>query len=163
MNSFRIAFLQKNYKGLLNQSRAHRYAYLRKQRFSRSTTPNWSWISVLDVGLNLRKILSQMFYKIALLNNFAKVTRKHLCWSHFLTKFIKKALQHRCFTKMWIFCEIYEIFNNTFLQNTSGRVLLKPLKNQKTRSFFFTFLLSSCLRQSTSYSRKKEKNEHDTF
>ena len=35
--------------------------------------------------------------KNAVLKNFAILTGKHLCWSFFITKFIKNRLQHMCF------------------------------------------------------------------
>ena len=41
---------------------------------------------------------SQMFYKIDAYKNLAIFTGKHLCWSFFLKKFVKKRLQHRCFS-----------------------------------------------------------------
>ena len=56
--------------------------------------------------LRYRGSLSQMFFKIGVLKNFAIFTGKHLCWSLFLIKlikglkscnFIKKRLQHRFF------------------------------------------------------------------
>ena len=34
-----------------------------------------------------RNSRSQLLYKIGFLEHFAKFTGKHLCWSHFLTKF----------------------------------------------------------------------------
>ena len=55
-----------------------------------------------------RSSCSQMFFKISVLKNFANFTGTHLCWSLFLTKvssglkacnFIKKKLQHSCFTE----------------------------------------------------------------
>ena len=39
----------------------------------------------------------EMFLKIGILNNFAIFTGKHLSWSLFLSKPIKKKLQHRRF------------------------------------------------------------------
>ena len=44
-----------------------------------------------------RSILSQMFFKIGVLKNLANFTEKHLYWSLFLRKFIKRRLQWRCF------------------------------------------------------------------
>ena len=37
-------------------------------------------------GKNLRSSRTQMFFKIAVLKNFAVLPRKHLCWSLFLIK-----------------------------------------------------------------------------
>ena len=34
----------------------------------------------------VRRSRSQMFFKLGVLKNFAKVTRKHLCWSVFFNK-----------------------------------------------------------------------------
>ena len=48
-----------------------------------------------------RSSRSQVFFKIGVLKYFADFKGKHLCWSPFLTKFltnfIKKTLQCRCF------------------------------------------------------------------
>ena len=38
-----------------------------------------------------------MFFKLGVLKDFANFTGKHLYWCLFLTNFIKKRLQHRCF------------------------------------------------------------------
>ena len=43
-----------------------------------------------------RSSLSQMFFKIDVLKNFANFIGKHQCWS-LACNFIKKRLQHRCF------------------------------------------------------------------
>ena len=53
------------------------------------------------------------------LRNFAKFTGKHLCQRPKTCNFIKKETQAQMFS-----CEISEISKNTFLQNTSGRLLL---------------------------------------
>ena len=39
---------------------------------------------------------SQMFFKIVVLENFAKFTEKHLCRSHFLIKL------HTCFPRIFV-------------------------------------------------------------
>ena len=65
----------------------------------------------------------EMFCKIGVLRNFAKVTEKHLCQSLFFNKvaslrpttLLKKRLWHRWF--LWIFRNFQE---HIFLQNTSG-------------------------------------------
>ena len=44
-----------------------------------------------------RSSLSQMFFKIGFLKNFAIFTGKHLGWSLFFINFMKRRLQHRCF------------------------------------------------------------------
>ena len=38
-----------------------------------------------------------MFFKIGILKDFAYFTRKHSCWSLFLTNVIKKSLQNWCY------------------------------------------------------------------
>ena len=53
----------------------------------------------------VRSIRLQMFLKISVLNNFAKLTGKHLCQNLFFNKvaglrpatFLQKRLWHRCF------------------------------------------------------------------
>ena len=61
-------------------------------------------IKKLPTALNSKRIQcinrschSQMFFKKVVLENFAIFTGKHLWWSLFITKFIKKRLRHRCF------------------------------------------------------------------
>ena len=63
----------------------------------------------------------QMFFKIGVLESFPNFTGKHLCWSLFFKRLqaeglqlYLKSLQLRCFPVK------FEIFNNIFLQNTSG-------------------------------------------
>ena len=57
-----------------------------------------------------------MFFKIGVHKIFENFTGKHLCWSLFLTNFIKNKLQlNTSFSR-----KIFEIFMNTFLQNTAG-------------------------------------------
>ena len=72
-----------------------------------------------------RSSCSQMFFKINGLKNFTNFTGTHLCWSLFLNKvsdlkacnFIKKRLQHRCFTEKFA-----KYSGTTFLQNISAGV-----------------------------------------
>ena len=60
--------------------------------------PMWLLTTVLFVPVGKRsKSRSQMFCKIDALKNLAILTGKHLCWRFFLTTFIKKRHQHRCF------------------------------------------------------------------
>ena len=82
----------------------------------------------------------QMFFKIGVLKssrpevfrekdvpkNFAILTGKHLCWNILLIKLrpkclnlIKKRLQHSCY-----FANIAKFLRTSFLQNTSGQLLL---------------------------------------
>ena len=51
-------------------------------------------------SISNRKSRSQMFFEIGLLKNLANFTGKHLCWS--LCNFIKKRLQHRCFSVKFV-------------------------------------------------------------
>ena len=62
-----------------------------------------------------RSSLQSCSIKKGVLRNFAKFTGKHLC---FQTNFIKKESLAEVFS-----CEFCEISKNTFLQNTSGRLL----------------------------------------
>ena len=67
-----------------------------------SKTSNVLWSTFEELSSIFRSSRSQMFYKIVVLENFAKLTGKHLSWSVFLIKlkafnFNKKTLQHRCF------------------------------------------------------------------
>ena len=63
-----------------------------------------------------------MFFKIAVLKNFANFTGKHVCCSLPQTRnFIKERLQHRCFP------EIYAKFLRTpFSQNTFNLIEFVP-------------------------------------
>ena len=75
----------------------------------------WLWESW---GRNYRSC-SQIFLKIGALKNFTNFTTEHLCWHHFLIKFlinfIKKRLQHNCFPVNWA-----KFLRRSFLQNTSS-------------------------------------------
>ena len=60
--------------------------------------PMWLVTTVLFDPVGKRsKSHSQMFCKIDTLKNLFIFTGKHLCWRFFLTAFIKKRHQHRCF------------------------------------------------------------------
>ena len=66
---------------------------------------------------------SQMFFKIGVLNSFAKFTRKHLSWSLFLIKL--QAFRPSTFLKetptQVLFCELFKFFKEQlFEQSTSG-------------------------------------------
>ena len=59
------------------------------------------WLTDESAKSLLQKQLPEVFYKKAVLKNFAIFTGKYLCWSLFLIKlqacnFIKKRFQHRC-------------------------------------------------------------------
>ena len=53
----------------------------------------------------------KMFFKKAVLKNFARFTGKHLCWSHFLIKL--QVFMHRYFA-----VNIATFLRSAFLQNT---------------------------------------------
>ena len=61
-----------------------------------------------------------MFYKKAVLKNFAIFTGKKLCWSLFLVRLqAEKRLQHRCFPM-----HIANFLTTSILKNISERLLL---------------------------------------
>ena len=49
------------------------------------------------VFVGFRRSHQRCYVKKSALKNLANITKKHLCWSLFLIKFIKKRLQHGCF------------------------------------------------------------------
>ena len=63
----------------------------------------------------IRSSLSQMFFKIGILKNFATFTGKHLCWSLKACNFIKNRLLHRDFP-----VNIMKFLRTPFLQNVSS-------------------------------------------
>ena len=74
-----------------------------------------------------KEICSQMFYKIVVLESFAKFTGKHLCWSQFLIKLqalLGESIQVFClkvFLKILQFSkentwECYTIFKNLYFE-----------------------------------------------
>ena len=73
-----------------------------------------------------------MFSKKGVLRNFAKFTRKHLCQRLFFNKIaefrpatsLKKSLSRRYFP-----VNFAKFLRTTFLQNISGRLLLKYLQS----------------------------------
>ena len=69
--------------------------------------------------------------KKAVFENFAIFTEKHLCWSLFFS-FIKKRLQHRCFTDA-------KFLRTPILKNTCVRLLL----NYFGKWFFVTLFMDS--------------------
>ena len=87
----------------------------------------WSWSQSKKTVVKYRSSLSQMFFKVGSLKNFAIFTGKHLCWSLFLIKlqawacnFVKKRLQRRCFPE-----NIATSFTTTFLIEHLWWLLLK--------------------------------------
>ena len=57
--------------------------------------------------------------KKGVLKNFAKFTKKYLCWRFFFENFIEKET-----LAQESFCEFAKFFRTTFLQSTSGDYLL---------------------------------------
>ena len=96
-----------------------------------SSSPNSPLlIAIVFWGETNRSSLSQMFFKIDVLKNFANFTRKPLCWSLFVIKlqawacgFIKKRLQHRGFRLKF----------GIFLRTPSFTVHLRWLLRNKPR------------------------------
>ena len=81
------------------------------------------------------------FCKIGILKNFAKITRKHLCWSLFFNKFagLQPATLFNKKTPAQVFsCKFCKIFNNTFYEDTSDP--RQPRRNFDSRHprLFFT-------------------------
>ena len=75
----------------------------------------------------------QLFCKIAILKNFAKFTRKHLCWNlSFFSDLQPETLSnyrllHRCFC-----CKFSEVFKNVFFIKH-----LRPIPKFRPTLFFF--------------------------
>ena len=65
----------------------------------------------------VRSSRSLVLFKIGILKKFAKFTRKHQCWSHFLIFSRKKRLQHRCFPVTYA-----KLLKTPILQNILGGV-----------------------------------------
>ena len=80
----------------------------------------------VDIYTRERGSQQRCFIKKGVLKNFTKFTGKRLCQSIFFNKVIKKFLKFiKKETLAQVFsCEFCEIFKNTFLQNTSGPLLL---------------------------------------
>ena len=62
----------------------------------------------------------QMFFKISVLKSFAIFSKMHLCWSVFLNNLQAEGLQLYLKTSptQVFFCEVCEIFENTFFYRT---------------------------------------------
>ena len=89
-----------------------------------------------------------MFYKIGFLKNFGKLTGKHLCQKFFLEKvahhlscnFIKKRLQHRCFTVNFV--KLPKALLRTASATASNFIsTLLTLRLHKTHIYVFPALL----------------------
>ena len=65
------------------------------------------WLNLIT-SKAFRSSRLQMFYKIGVLENFAKFTGKRLCWSPFLLSFTHHMLS----------CHLCEIFKNTYFPIT---------------------------------------------
>ena len=78
----------------------------------------------------------EVFYKKAALKNVLIFTGKHLCWSLYLQvcNFIKKRLQHRCFT-----VNMPKFLKTPILKNICERVLLR-IKDSFGKAFSQTSL-----------------------
>ena len=79
---------------------------------------------------NFRSSCSQMFFKLCVIKNFANFTGNYLCWSLILEifidlhtcNFIKRTLQHRCFSM-----KSEKFLRALILKNICERLLLKAL------------------------------------
>ena len=82
---------------------------------------------------NHQKQSLEVFYKISVLKNFTKFTRRHLYWSLFLNKdaglgtatLLKKKIQHRCFLVNFAAVEKNLETTGAHLQLTDHFVLFK--------------------------------------
>ena len=82
--------------------------------------------SCVDLTLNCRSSCPDVFCQTDVLENLAKFTGKHLCRSLFLNKVLGQDLKLYQKRLPQVFsCEFCEISKITFLQNTSGQLLLK--------------------------------------
>ena len=93
-----------------------------------------------------------MFCKKVVLQKFANVIRKHLCWSLFLIKlqafqicnFIKKILQHRCFPVISA-----KFFKNSYfeehLRTNAFSYVCQVIENTAIGTIYFVNLLQTCL------------------
>ena len=80
---------------------------------------NLNWLRIY------RSSRPKVFCKKGALKNFSKLTGKHLCQSLFFNKVFNKGLKPATLFKketlaQVFFCEFYEIFIPSFLQNASG-------------------------------------------
>ena len=109
-------------------------AFIEVSTFLKNLFVNHATNSVTEC---FRRSHQRCFIKKGVLRNFTKFTGKHLCQSLLFNKVvglglracnvIKKETQAQAFS--FEFCEISK---NTFLQNTSGRLLLVFLSNLTT-------------------------------
>ena len=87
---------------------------------------SWFFEDIINFKINISRSSHQKCsINKSVLRNFTKFTGNHLCQSLFFNKvaracnFIKKETLAQVFS-----CEFCEILKNTFLHNTSGRLLL---------------------------------------
>ena len=101
----------------------------------------------------------EVFCKKGALRNFAKFTWKHLCQSLFLNKvagirLLRKAIKKETLEQVFS-CEYCEISKNTFLQNTSRRLLLS----------FYKKILTNLMSEKRKYKKihfRRKKGKHGT-
>ena len=91
----------------------------------------------------------QSFYKLGILKNFAKFTRKYQCWSLFFNKFLglqlatllNKRLQHRCFPvsfpKLLIIMFLTKHSDQLQPQFNPRSTPTQPQFNRRRACFFF--------------------------
>ena len=76
-----------------------------------------------------------MFFKICVLKNFENFTGKHLCWSLFLTNFIRDT------TTLVFSCEIWKNLKNTFsTEHLQWLLLSKEIEHRCLPVIFAKFL-----------------------
>ena len=85
------------------------YFWLRLKKLPESAAKQATSI----LGKTSRSSLSQMFFRIGVLKNFANFIGKHQCWSIFSIKLQTWTLLKIDSTRVFS-CEIYNIFQNTF-------------------------------------------------
>ena len=80
-------------------------------------------VSILRIIILFRGSHRRCSVKEFVLKSFANFTEKHLCWSLFLIKIIKKRLQHRCFP-----VKFADFLTTTISKNICKRLLLSISK-----------------------------------
>ena len=103
----------------------------------------WPFETLFIKCSKFRSSYPEVFFKKGTLRNFAKFTGKHVCQSLCFNKvaglrsanLFKKILSHRCFP-----VNFAKFLRTSFLQNTSGRLLLNKVIKKKL-DYFLEFLL----------------------
>ena len=101
----------------------------------------------IEVNKNVGRCRPEVFWKKDVFRNFAKFTWKHLYQSLFFNKvtglrpatLLKKRLWYRCFS-----VNFAKVLRTTFLQNTSGRLLLAFQWNSNITRNFITYETVTC-------------------